>query len=193
MRRFLWIISFVFVILIAPTVMRADDITYTVNQTEGGYGVAGTITTDGKIGTLSSSDIIAWNLTLNSSPAILLGTNNSTALLLGSSLSAAADQLKFDFTSGSFSYLQFHDPAYGSWWDVVSQPPSPGYMAIAELSGLGGENYSFISGNQVIADGGVPVSTPEPGTNSLLLVGVGMLGLMMVKRKRISLAHQQTN
>jgi hypothetical protein len=66
-------------------------------------------------------------------------------------------------------------------------------MAIAELSGLSGENYSYISGTQVIADGGVPVSTPEPGTNSLLMVGVGMLGLMMVKRKRISLAHQQAN
>ncbi len=30
------------------------------------------------------------------------------------------------------------------------------------------------------------VTTPEPGTPSLMLVGVGLLGLMMVMRKRIS-------
>jgi hypothetical protein len=35
------------------------------------------------------------------------------------------------------------------------------------------------------------VTTPEPGTSSLLLIGVASLGLMIVARKRISPSHQQ--
>ena len=191
--RFSLIISFVFVALIAPTVLKADNIAYTVNQTEGSFGVTGTVTTDGTIGTLSSADIITWDLALNASPTITLDPGTSAVIVDGGALSASATQLTFNFTSGSNDNLQFNDSSSSSWWHVVSQPPYAGYNEIAELTGLGGSQYSYISGSQVIADGGVPVSTPEPGTNSLLLVGIGMLGLMTVTRKRISPAHQQTN
>jgi hypothetical protein len=194
MRRYLGIILFAVVALASPTVVSANDITYNVNQTEGVFGVTGTVTTDGTIGTLSTSDIAAWDLTLSSPgywPAISLDTANSTATVVGGALSASASQLAFDFTfGGSNSYLSFSDPTDVSWWDTVSQPPYAGYMGIAELYALDDEQYSYISGTQVIADGGIPVA--EPGTTSLLLVGVGMLGIMMVTRKRISLGHQQT-
>jgi len=36
------------------------------------------------------------------------------------------------------------------------------------------------------------VSAPEPGTFSLMLIGLGSLGLMMVMRKRVSLRHSQS-
>jgi hypothetical protein len=189
MRKFVWILSFLFAALLIPTVVKADGIQYTVNQTEGAFTVTGTITTDGAIGTLTSADIVAWNLTLDS---ISLNTGNSTMLLVGDALTASASQLTFDFTAGgsSNSYLNFHDPSYVSWWDTVSQPPYLGYQGIAELTGLGGENYSYISGSQVIADSGTPVNTPEPGTSSLILVGAGLLGLM-VMRKGFSVRPQQ--
>jgi hypothetical protein len=45
---------------------------------------------------------------------------------------------------------------------------------------------------QVIADNGTPVNTPEPGTNSLMLIGAGLFGLM-VMRKGISVGHQQAS
>jgi PEP-CTERM motif len=124
--------------------------------------------------------------------SISLNTGNSTMLLVGNALSASATQLTFDFTAGgsSNSYLIFHDPSVLSWWDTVSQPPYLGYQGIAELTGLGGENYSYIAGTQVIAGNGTPVSTPEPGTSSLMLIGAGLLGLM-VMRKGISVGHQQ--
>jgi len=194
MRKFLWIISFVFAVLIAPKALRADGIVYSVNQTEGWFTVTGTITTDGTIGVLSSNDITSWDLTLNGLATIALDTNNSTLLLAGNSLSATAGQLTFDFTAGgsSNSYLGFHDPAYVSWWDVVSQPPYLGYQGITEVYGLGIENYSYISGSQVIAGNGTPVATPEPGTNSLMLIGAGLLGLLvMASRKGISVSHPQ--
>jgi hypothetical protein len=184
MRKSLWIIAALFAVISAPTVLLADDITYNVNQTEGIFAVSGTVTTDGAIGTLGNTDIVAWDLTLNSFPAILLDTNNSTAEVIGSALTATATELTFDFTFGgtSNSGLIFHDPSYVSWWDVVSQPPYAGYEAIAEFNGLSTEQYTYTAGTQVVASGGV--STPEPSTSGLMLSGVGLLGLMMVMRKR---------
>src|ERR1700676_476472 len=53
MRKSLWITVALFVVVVAPAVLRADDITYTVNQPVGPGSVTGFITTDGTIGTLS--------------------------------------------------------------------------------------------------------------------------------------------
>ena len=45
------------------------NITYNVNLTFGSAGsMVGTITTDGTIGVLSTSNIVSWNLTLADSP-----------------------------------------------------------------------------------------------------------------------------
>jgi hypothetical protein len=88
------------------------------------------------------------------------------------------------------------DP-YGNPGD---QSSIAGWVTAAELDSAGG-NYS----NVVIYTPqsgwppgyGVPqeyigiVSAPEPGTVSLMLIGLGSLGLMMVMRKRISLRHPQ--
>jgi hypothetical protein len=193
MRKTLWLIALIFAAIAAPTVLRADDIVYSVNHAEGSFGVTGTVTTDGTIGTLSSTDIIGWDLTLNSSPALTLDPGSSTVVLVGGALSASATQLVFNFTSGFNDNLQFNDSTSSSWWHVVSQPPNLGYNEIAELTGLGGAQYSYISGTQAIADQGVPTRTPEPDTSSLMLIGIGLLGLMMLRRKRISLGHQQAS
>ena len=88
------------------------------------------------------------------------------------------------------------DP-YGNPGD---QSSIAGWIAAAGTNS-GGGNYS----NVVIytpqsgwpANDGVPqeyigiVSTPEPGTLTLMLIGLGALGLMTVMRKRISLRHPQ--
>jgi hypothetical protein len=188
MRRSFCVIAVALSALIAPSLVKADDIIYTVNESENANQVTGTVTTDGTIGTLSSVDIVAWDLSLTSSYAspVNLDTTNSTLVLEGSALSATSDQLFFDFTAGGAlnQYLIFHDLAYVSWWDVVSQPPYDGYLGITSLGGLSSEGYSYLEGNEVIADNGV--ATPEPGTSSLMLLGVGLIAVMMVACKRIS-------
>lgn len=193
MRKSVSIIVLVFAAMFAPSILRADDIVYSVNQTEGSFNVTGTVTTDGTIGTLSTADIVAWGLTLNASPAIALNPGSSTVGVTGGALSASATQLMFNFTSGSNDNLQFNDSTSSSWWHVVSQPPNPGYDEIAELSGLGGAQYTFNSGSQVIADNGVPIPTPEPSTSSFILIGLGLLGLVILIKKRSAVALPQTS
>lgn len=67
MRRSLWIIPsiLVFAIVGGPTVSRASDITYTVNQTVGAGSVTGFIETDGTIGILGTGNILNWDLVVN--------------------------------------------------------------------------------------------------------------------------------
>jgi len=47
------------------------------------------------------------------------------------------------------------------------------------------DGESFQPGEQLVLDVG-PSPTPEPGSGTLMLIGVGLLGLMMVMRKRIA-------
>ena len=65
-------------------------ITYNVNLPFGGTGsLVGTITTDGTIGVLSSSNILSWNLTLNDGSKITIQTpSTSTSNWVGRDLSA---------------------------------------------------------------------------------------------------------
>ena len=74
-----------------------------------------------------------------------------------------------------------------------------GWIAAAGTSSSGG-NYSnvviYTPQSDWPANDGVPqeyigiISTPEPGTVSLMLIGLASLGLMMLMRKWISLRHR---
>jgi hypothetical protein len=63
----------------------------------------------------------------------------------------------------------------------VCQLASNGGCPTLDASAL----FPFTSGTATLAP------TPEPGTSGLMLIGVGLLGLVMVMRKRIHLGHQQ--
>ena len=55
------------------------NIIYNVNEVVGAGGVVGTITTDGNIGVIGASDILAWNLTVtgNGGSSINLVSGNA--------------------------------------------------------------------------------------------------------------------
>jgi hypothetical protein len=78
------------------------------------YSVDGTITTDGTVGTLSVANIVAWSLTVTTSPTtfpptpVTLTESNSTALLeFGNNLSATSTALFFDYTSSPGAFFDF--------------------------------------------------------------------------------------
>jgi hypothetical protein len=79
------------------------DIGYLVDEPIGVGSVVGTLTTDGHTGILSSSDFLAWNLTLNgvgASSTITSSDPTAAIELVGSEVVATPTKITFDF-SGS--------------------------------------------------------------------------------------------
>jgi hypothetical protein len=150
------------------------------------YSLTGSITTDGTIGPLASSDITAWSVTATGglpSPATFSGS--STFLIFSSAnsaVTASATQLFFNFTSTAPD-LMFLFPSTGGL-EYVDQsnppPPPPDLYTVVGLSvGSAGTSYlSESSSDFVIA------STPLPATLPLFASGLGALGLLGWRRKR---------
>ena len=187
MRKSLWITVALFVVVVAPAVLRADDITYTVNQPVGPGSVTGFITTDGTIGTLSITDILDWNLTLNDGhgDTVDLTPSNSGVVYTGSDLTASSSDLMFNFSGGDLGHFSFSGSAapflgqlcYDSTTNCALTPgvdlyDVAGVIPCAYYGCNAGE-----TGNQSIATGGTPVSTPEPG--SLSSLGMGLAGVAL--------------
>ena len=187
MRKSLWITVVLFAVVAAPAVLRADEIWYTVNQPVGPGSVTGFVTTDGTIGTLTSTDIVDWNLTLNDGHGntVDLIPSNSGVVNIGTDLTASSSDLMFNFSSLDFGHFSFNGSAAPSLgqlcydsttncalvpgvdlFDVAGKTPCAYYGCNA------GE-----TGNQSIASGGTPVSTPEPG--SLGSLGIGLAGVAL--------------
>jgi hypothetical protein len=90
-------------------VANAKTITYSVDDTIGQGSVIGTITTDGTLGALSTSNVTAWNLTLNGvgqNATFTLTANNSHFLVQGSAFTATAGDLLFNYRSSGFFVVQ---------------------------------------------------------------------------------------
>jgi PEP-CTERM motif len=193
MRRILWIASLVFATTIAPTVLRATPTTFDVNLTIGSGSVTGTIITDGTTGTIGPTDILSYNLNVFTPPGTT-GNLNSTVpgtsvAELGGNFSATTNTLTYDFSGGT-GFLYFFNGAIADFClytgGECNSPPLAGEFI---LTNGGYQSTGSLSGVTVFAT--TPIATtPEPSTSGLMLIGVGLLGLV-VMRKRIHLGHQQ--
>ncbi len=147
------------------TFTPAPGITYNVNLTFGSAGsMVGTITTDGTIGVLNTSNIVSWNLTLADS------ATNSTILTPSNSAFSSGNyntggQPNNDFTATSTTLTMTY--ANGGFWGVSG---ASGQFCMTDWSNcfgpvafgtwsINGDNqwtYSGASGTQTVATGGTP-------------------------------------
>ena len=163
------------VVTFIPTSAGANNITYNVNLTFGSAGsMVGTITTDGTIGVLNTSNIVSWSLTLADSPT------NSTLLTPGNSafnsgidntggqpnnaFTATSTNLTMTYSGGGFWgvsgasgsfcmtdwYNCFGSIAYGTW----------------DINGDNAYSDSGAGGSQVIGTGGTVATSTSGGTST---------------------------
>ena len=112
-------------------------IVYNVNLSVGGGSVVGSITTDGKYGVLSASDIIAWDLVLTGKGGVTYHlVSGGSGVLVGNisapmnpnagtaDLTADATNIYFNFDGTDGGYLGFQPlPLYGGqhYWCCASK------------------------------------------------------------------------
>jgi hypothetical protein len=185
----------------APILYSIDRTTTSANPTGNplqSNRVSGSITTDGIIGIIQTSNILSYSLNLmdllNPANDYLLTPANSTVVSnTGNALIASAITLSFDY-SGSGEFL------------IQAKSPGPfsGYRYFCFSSGafacLKGETISpqYIFTDGVVATGAAapigvqplgppispPTSVPEPAT--FILFGTALYALALVRRRRFA-------
>jgi hypothetical protein len=151
--------------------------------------VSGTITTDGTIGVLQSSDILNWSLALTDNEnaaynVVLTPSNSGIVADIGNGLSASATALSFNFSDAGAEF-GIQGTSYGFYSGFQ-------YFCFQATTGacVAGETivpyYYAVDGVEVTGITGIqPLGVPESATWAMMLVGVGMIGggLRIARRK----------
>jgi hypothetical protein len=178
---------------------NAGATTYAVSLFDGleGVAVGGSITTDGTVGTLSTSNIVDWNLIGTSENLSLTTLFDLTGPLSGDNsfinsfgnIVATPTTLSLGIPGGDVS---FEDSNCMGSCDliVIGLETFHGSLANFQVCILRPSTTCGISAdtnNLVIGDGKV-APTPLPATLPLFATGLGSLGLLGWRRKRRAVA-----
>lgn len=164
----------------------AAPITYSVSRTIGAGTVAGTIETDGTIGTLAGGNILNWSITLTS-PTLNGGSTDTFsgvgAILVGSGLVGSLTDLVFDFSAFASGFA-LAGGSFGNGWCMASagiacDGESTPAESIFYSNGGGPAETEARSGRVSIATAS---AVPVPAT--LALVGAALLGAAGATRRR---------
>ena len=165
---------------LASAGVAQGNIVYNVNASIGAGGVVGTITTDGAVGVLQASDILAWNLTVtgnggatfdlvNGASGVEVGNNTAVFNPTAGTpdLTADANNIYFNFSGTDGGYFGFQTlPFYGgqNYWSCGASNNSDtaqGFGVVPVLYSDPSSIYVAESGNQIIAQAATAGTNPS--------------------------------
>ena len=155
--------------------------------------VSGSITTDGTLGILQTSNILSWNLditdNLNAAYDVVLTPANSGIVEdIGNGLTASATGLSFNFSdSGAVFAIQGTTHGFFSGYQyfcfqATSGPCAAGETIVPDYYAVDGVEVTGLSGPRPLNP---PSGVPEPATLSLFGVGLAALGIIRRKRGKL--------
>jgi hypothetical protein len=182
-----------FIAALAPTVSKASEFTYAVDQSlPGGGSIVGDITTNGTQGSLGYIEIDSWSfgVSADGNTGTSNGTHAGKVNLSGLDVSATPISLKFNFggVDGGELIFPVSNGGYVVWATADCQVcasiagVSGGFVAAVDIGGDGVADVLSLSGVQTI---GTAAATPEPATSGLMLIGVALLAMMIAMRTRM--------
>jgi hypothetical protein len=144
---------------------------------QNGWTLSGTITTDGVIGHLSSSDVTSWSLSI-SEVAITYNYSSADAgapLLTGSSATATATAITSNWLTDQFLFVDTGGKTQIDWAEQ--------YIGLADATylWLGHPPVGFPSSGIVTI---ATAAVPEPSTWAMMLLGFAGVGFMGYRRSR---------
>lgn len=158
--------------------------------------VLGTITTNGTLGLLKTSDILSYNIQLidNIRPVFnftLTPQNSAIWYFTDLGLTATATALSFDFTDAGAGFLiQGNvDHGLGSGYNYFCYQATTGACAQGETIvpnyfGVDGVSVKGLSGKLPLDGGAASGAVPEPATWAMMLLGFGAIGFGMRSQQR---------
>ena len=161
--------------------VAATPITYTINREIGNGAVSGTITTDGTLGTLSTSNILAWEIAL-SAPNLINGpfiqmssADQIQTFIDGTPMTATDTELFFDISgsSGEGSFAM-----QGSTGDFYCIETAFGGCTGAGIGEHIGQGVSDFVAQTAQPSGNVAIATTNPQPITYLIsreVGAGTI------------------
>jgi hypothetical protein len=157
---------------------------YYLDYTGGSLTVMGSITTDGTTGTLSSSNITGWSLTITGDGAPITLTGPTALTLSGSDLTATATALSFNFADAAAGVFEMSSPTCSPCGNLEyetagANSPGPGLISI----GAHQSEDNTVLGN-IFPTNNVIATTPLPATLPLFAGGLGFVGYLARRRRQ---------